>query len=405
MTTTTSPSSSRASTATPWAPTLRTTVFLTICGILMVGQLYTVLALLEPMSTSFGVDAETVTWTSTAFALAYAVGFLIFGPLSDRFGTRRIMTVGMAATAATTALVAAAPGMEAGVGLRALQGLTAASLAPAAFSYVAARIAPNRRPLVLTCLTSSFLASAPIMQVGAQGLARATNWQAVFLTCALLIAVVALIMPAVLRPDHTQKVGSVSAAFTAMPALLANGRLLALFAATTTLLGGYVAILTAVTIAGPPAMADDPATLLVLRASGLPVMIVVPVLMPLLTRLHPHVRIPGGLALAAVAAWSASLAGHDVLPLAATLMAFVAGILVAAPALVQAIAGIAGHRQGAATALYAFAMFVGASLGPQLAGSLAARGFAGIVQLVAVVAALGALVSLAGKKASGRANP
>ncbi|MEU9014539.1 hypothetical protein AB0D12_33245 [Streptomyces sp. NPDC048479] len=49
-------------------------------------QMYAVLALLHPMATSFGAAPGPATWTATAFGFAYAVGFLLAGPLSDRFG-------------------------------------------------------------------------------------------------------------------------------------------------------------------------------------------------------------------------------------------------------------------------------------------------------------------------------
>ncbi|WP_351225962.1 MFS transporter [Streptomyces sp. NPDC002133] len=107
---TTAPSSRlEAGTSRPWAPTTSTVTLLTAVGVLVVGQMYTVLALLDPMAVSLTTTPDRVTWTATAFGFAYAAGFLLSGPLSDRYGPRTVITVGLLAATATTAAVSAAP--------------------------------------------------------------------------------------------------------------------------------------------------------------------------------------------------------------------------------------------------------------------------------------------------------
>ncbi|MGH4011153.1 MAG: MFS transporter [Pseudonocardiaceae bacterium] len=387
----------RVETAAPqtWAPFGPTVAVLAATGVLVVGQMYTVIALFVPMATTFGAPAGQLTWMATAFGFAYAVGFLFAGPLSDRYGPRTIITIGLLATTVTTALVAFAGTLTLGCALRALQGVTAACFAPAAFSYVTEHINPKRRALALTCITSGFLAAAVLMQVAAQVVSAAVNWQTVFLISSPCMLLAALANRAVLRPNHREQVASVASAFAAMPKLLARPKMLALYAATMTLLGGFVAIYTAVTLAGPSSVAGHPSALLALRASALPAMVVIPLVTPLLARVPAVPRIAASLSVAAVAALAAAASGGNVIVLGAVLLVFVAAIAAAAPALVEAIGAAAGTARGAAVALYAFAMFVGASLGPQLAGALASWGFAGIVRVVAVVLAVGALLALA----------
>jgi len=135
----------------------------------MVGQMYTVLALLHPMATALGTKLEQVTWTATAFGFAYAAGFLLAGPLSDRYGSRAVITAGLVAAMAATLAVSAASDLPTAIVLRSVQGLTAATFAPSALSYAVHHIAPQRRGTALTCITSGMLAAAVIMQIGAQG--------------------------------------------------------------------------------------------------------------------------------------------------------------------------------------------------------------------------------------------
>ncbi|MFH8990069.1 MFS transporter [Streptomyces sp. NPDC017940] len=396
----TTPSASPAATAADpagggWSPPGRTTALLTVTGILVVGQMYIVLPLLGPMARSFSASPGAVTWMATGFGLAYATGFLFAGPLADRYGPRRVIVLGLLATTLTTLAVPLATNLAAGCALRAVQGLAAASFAPAAFSVIATTVAPQRRPFALTCVTSGFLAAAVLVQVASQALESLAGWRTAFLTFGPLMALAAVFARRVLAADGGDRAATVRSAFAAMPRLLATPRLLLLYAATCTLLGGFVALYTAVSLAGPPGVSGNEGALLWLRAGALPAMVAVPLLAGALGRVPGRVRLPAALALAGAAALAASGAGGSAVALGAVLLLLVAGIAIAAPALVEAVAAAGGSARGAAVALYACAMFIGASLGPQLANSLADWGFAGIVRVVAAVFAAGAVLSVA----------
>ncbi|MFI7316743.1 MFS transporter [Streptomyces venezuelae] len=378
-----------------WSPPGRTTALLTITGILVVGQMYIVLPLLDPMARSFSASPGSVTWMATGFGLAYATGFLLAGPLSDRYGPRQIIVLGLLATTVTTLAVPLAPNLAVGCALRAVQGFVAASFAPAAFSAIATTLAPERRTLALTCVTSGFLAAAVLVQVASQTLESLAGWRAAFLVFAPLMAVAAAAARWVLAADAGDGAATVRSAFAAMPRLLATPRLLLLYGATSTLLGGFVALYTAVSLSGPSSVAGDDGALLWLRAGALPAMVAVPLLTGVLGRVPGRVRLPAALALAALAALAASALGGSALALGAVLLVLVAGIAIGAPALVEAIGAVGGAARGTAVALYACAMFIGASLGPQLANSLADLGFASTVRAVAAVFAAGAVLSVA----------
>ena len=381
------------------APVGRTIALLTVTGILVVGQTYTLLPLLDAVGRTFNTPAGALTWMITAFGLAYAAGFLLAGPLSDRYGPRRVITAGLLVTALTTAAVATASSLTAGIVLRAVQGLSAAAFAPAAFSYIAERIPMQRRALALSCLTSGFLAAAVLMQVAGQALAAVAGWQAVFLASAPCLLAAAAASWTVLRPeDGRGRPAPAGAVFAAMPRLLTRPRLLALYGATTTVLGGFVALYTAISLAGPPRLVGHPQALILLRASALPAVVAIPLITPLVTRVPLPIRIAGGLAIAALCALGASVLAGCTVALAAVLLVFVAGIAVAAPALVEDIGASAGDARGAAVALYAFATFLGASLGPQFAKALTGLGFTGIAAAVAAVLGVGAVLGLLGSR-------
>ncbi|WP_028805879.1 MFS transporter [Streptomyces sp. 142MFCol3.1] len=378
-----------------WAPATPTIALLTALGVLMVGQMYTVLALLHPMATAFGTTPGQATWTATAFGFAYATGFLLAGPLTDRYGSRTVITAGLAAAAAATVAVSAAPNLTWAVALRIVQGLTAGTFAPSALSYVVHHITPQRRGTAVTCITSGMLAAAVLMQIGAQAVAAGLNWRAVFWFSAALMALSLIPVRRVLRPTlrhHTG--GGLLQAFAAMPRLLRRPRLVALYLSTVTLMSAFVAVYTAVAIAGPPSIAGNSSAILALRASALPALVAIPLLSPVLQRLAAPLRAVLAFALAALAVAVGSLSGGHTVPLAIALLLFVAAVAAAAPAVVETINATAPHARGAAVALYGCSMFIGASLGPQLTGALTGLGFGGILRVVVAALVLGVLLAL-----------
>jgi predicted MFS family arabinose efflux permease len=361
--------------------------------VVVVGQMYSVLPLYPAMGGSFGIAPQAVAITSTAFGLAYAAGFLVAGPLADRYGSRTMITTGLGITAVTTALVATAPTLDVAVVLRVLQGLGAATFAPAAFLYIAHHVRPGRRSVVLSAVTSGMLAAAVVMQVVAQTVSAALNWQAVFLLTAPVLAVLTATATATLLPGERARTTSMTASFRIMPRLLTQPRLLTLYLATVTLLGAFVALYTTISLAGPSGVAGRPGALLALRASALPAMILVPMLAFWLARYAAQFRVVAGLAVAALASLVAAGLGTSTVALAGALLVVVAGLVLAAPAMVEVVGGAAGTNRGTATALYAFAMFTGGSLGGQAVSALVGLGFTGLMHSVAGVLGVGTLLA------------
>ncbi|MGW6725274.1 MFS transporter [Nocardia sp. NPDC055029] len=386
--------SSPATTET-WAPTGRTVATICAVGILVVGQLYVVLPILGDLAAAWGTSRAAATWTSTAFGLAYGAGFLVTGPLSDRWGRRPVIVTGLAATAVSTLVVIAAPNLGAGLAARILQGLTASFFAPAAFAYLAERIAPARRVFALTCLTSSFLGAGVIAQVLAQVIDDVFGWRVVFVTGALSFAVSAVVLHAVLEPGKRPAAASAGTVFTAFATLLRTPRLTLLYLSCLAVLGSFVGIYTGVQLAPPAGVGG--AALLALRASAIPAMIAIPLLATRLAAINPELRLISALAAAGAAA------GITAVPLgglwvAAWLFVFVASVAIAAPAAVQAIAARAGEARGAATALYTFALFLGAATGPQLTNLVAGNGFTAVALVIAALGFTGSTLAFASTK-------
>jgi predicted MFS family arabinose efflux permease len=392
------PATGGGDTADQWVPFGRTLVPLAATAVFVVGQLYVVIPLLGEFIARWGAGSAEAAWMVTAFGLAYATGFLFSGPAADRFGRRRVLLAGLVAAAVATAAVGLAGSLTTGLVLRAIQGFASAFFAPAALAYVAERIAPTRRPIALTTMTSAFISSAIIAQALATVLLPTLGWQSPFFGGALGVLGLAAILWFVLEPDPARDGGPRVNPLGAMGRMLRRRDTLLLYLATATVLSGFVAIYTGLETVGPGGLADDPAAMLALRASALPAFLAAPWIAGRLRGYTPATRVVGALAVAAASALAAAAAaGIGVVAVAVCLLVFVGGIALAAPGLIEAVGSAAGPARAAATALYTFTLFVGASLGPQLAAAVDGAGFTGVCLASGTVLAAGALIALAAR--------
>ena len=96
---------------------------LVIAALFVLTQLYAAIPLLGPVGASMGADATFA--LSTCFSVTYAVGFLVWGPISDRYGRKKVMTASIGVLAVATLLCSAASSLPMLAGVRALQGAAA----------------------------------------------------------------------------------------------------------------------------------------------------------------------------------------------------------------------------------------------------------------------------------------
>lgn len=372
---------------------------LAAAAVFIVGQLYVVIPLLGEFASGWGAGSEQTAWMVTAFGFAYATGLLFSGPAADRFGRRRVLLTGLVAAALATAAVGLADGLATGLTLRVVQGFASAFFTPAALAYVAERIAPPRRAIAITAMTSGFIGSAIIAQAAATVLLPAFGLASPFFGGAACVLALAVILAFVLEPDPERQGAERVNPVRAMGALLRRRDTLLLYLATATVLSSFVAVYTGLETVGPEGLSGDPAAMLALRASALPAFIAAPWIAGRLRRFPPTARVVGALATAATGALlTAAASGFGTWAIALCLFVFVGGIGLSAPGLIEAVGEVAGAARAAATALYTFVLFVGASLGPQLAAAADGAGFIGVCAAAGMLLAAGALLAFAARR-------
>ena len=145
---------------------------LVVAALLVLTQLYAAIPLLGPVGAAMGGDATFA--LSTSFSAPYALGFLVWGPVSDRYGRKRVMVVSIGVLAAATLACAAVSSLTMLSVLRALQGAAASGFAPVALAYLTEAVAPRRRARAIGAMSTAFLVAGIVGQV----LASATHMRA-----------------------------------------------------------------------------------------------------------------------------------------------------------------------------------------------------------------------------------
>lgn len=100
---------------------------------------------LPEIAAELGADFTALQWTVNAYALTQAAFLLLGGALGDRYGHRRLFTLGVIWFAVASMLCGAAPTTDVLVATRALQGLGAALLTPASLAIIEATFHPDDR--------------------------------------------------------------------------------------------------------------------------------------------------------------------------------------------------------------------------------------------------------------------
>ncbi len=139
-------------------------------------------------------DFAALQWTVSAYALTLASLILLGGSLGDRYGRRRVFTIGVAWFAIASLLCGLAPTAPLLVAARALQGVGGALLTPGSLAMIQASFAPEDRGKAIGAWSGLGGVATAIGPFLGGYLVEAASWRWVFLInvpLAVLVIVVA----------------------------------------------------------------------------------------------------------------------------------------------------------------------------------------------------------------------
>lgn len=138
-------------------------------------------SLLPQMASEFAVTTGAAAQTIAAFAIAYGLLQVVYGPMGDRYGKARVIGCAVLACAAANFAIALAPDLRATVLMRALAGGAAGGIVPLSIASIGDAVAYERRQETLARLSLATIGGMIAGQWLGGVMAEAWGWRAVFL--------------------------------------------------------------------------------------------------------------------------------------------------------------------------------------------------------------------------------
>ncbi|MBS4162170.1 MFS transporter, partial [Klebsiella pneumoniae] len=97
------------------------TLLLFWAGFAVMSSLYITIPLTTVFMNQFAVSSDQAAWTGSIFSIFFALGCLIYGPVSDRFCRKNVIVIGLGFLAVFTLMISFAENLSALILFRALQ--------------------------------------------------------------------------------------------------------------------------------------------------------------------------------------------------------------------------------------------------------------------------------------------
>ncbi len=171
--------------------------------------------MLPALAQEFSVSTGDASAVIAAFAVAYGVLQLVYGPLGDRLGKTRVVIGATSACALFSAFTALAPNLTALVVSRAAMGASAAGIIPLCMAWIGDQVPYEQRQETLAGLMVATVSGMMAGQWFGGFAVEALGWRVAFAVLSLLFAVAGGLLWRQMRQVAAQAAGSEAAAASA----------------------------------------------------------------------------------------------------------------------------------------------------------------------------------------------
>ena len=352
------------------------------CGLIVMSSMYLTIPLISVFSTSFNISPNDAAWTSTIFCIFFAAGCLVYGPLSDRYGRKKIILVGMVLLTIVSPLVGLFDNIYWIIALRAVQGLVAATFSPVALAYIVEMFPDTKKLTATGFLVTGFLMAGITGQVISGFINQYLSWNYVFSIMGIFYFITIFIVMALPYDDIQRPKSSVIRAIVQMGSLFEIKTLVLTYAVDIMLLMSMMCMYTSLGyyLSGPQ-FGLNSQEILYIRAVGIIGILFASTSGLLAKKFHFFSVLIAGLLIAAVSLILLGMVSNVIL-LTALSVVFVAGMAVATPNVIELIGQLGGKARGSALSIHTVILFIGAGIGPILATNLLTTGISSLPYLV-----------------------
>ncbi|MDB5648979.1 MAG: putative arabinose efflux permease, family [Hyphomicrobiales bacterium] len=344
---------------------------ISLCGLASTVAYRSMDPLVTAVARDFMVPVTSAALLSSFYALPFALGQPILGPLGDVFGKGRVLIICLWVLTGTLIVGAFSPSFEALLGMRFIGGLAGGGTMPVAMALIGDRFPPNERQLAI----ARFLSVTLIGQVFASSLAGllavSVGWRGFFLLSAAVAFTAALGATWKLREPKTVErprfsiggaLGRYRLVFANPKSWLCFGTVfieaIAIYGATP-----YVGeILEQAKLGGPR---EAGFVIAGIGIGGLLYSFALTVLMKRLSRIQ--MMASGGVIGAVAIAGAAFIPGWPVLVALFTMLGF--GFVMLHNSVQTEVASLAPEARASAFSMHAFSFFLGQAIGPIVFGN------------------------------------
>ncbi|MFS0838902.1 MFS transporter [Paenibacillus sp. 1P03SA] len=347
------------------------TVILCWSGLVVMSSLYVTIPLISVFARLYDITPTEAAAAGSTFSIGFALGCLIYGALSDKYGRKKVIFTGLLVLAFISLLLGTVHTFEWIVVLRGFQGAAAATFSPVALAYAVEMYPPEKRVTTIGFISTGFLTAGIAGQVVSSLISEQAGWNAVFYVLAGVYALTAVLVYAFLpkggiRQAHAniwepiRQIGQVFVRKQLVLSYVVAFVLLMSFVSMYTVLGSYLS---------SASFSLDKQGILVVRSIGIAAMLLSPFAGRVSKRFGLLPTLRGFLSLAAAGLAAMGLISNLTVLVAVSLV-FVAGIALAVPSLVSLVGQLGGDLRGIAVSVYTFILFAGTSFGPVISLSL-----------------------------------
>ncbi|KZD43409.1 hypothetical protein B4083_0809 [Bacillus cereus] len=341
------------------------TAVLCWAGMVVMSSLYVTIPLTALFSDLFKVSLAQSAATGSIFSVGFAIGCLLFGAISDKYGRKKVIFIGLLALSIVSFFLGIVDSLFWLVILRGLQGIAAATFSPVALAYVVEMFPVEKKVTTIGFVSTGFLVAGIAGQVISTAVSQHFGWHMVFFLLSIIYIITAVLVHYSLPKGETsqsntdilgpiKQMGKVFTHKSLVLSYMIAFVLLMAFVNMYTVLGNYLS---------SPTYNLTSEQILYFRLVGLFGMLLSPLAGRLTKRFGVRQVLQGGLL---VAIFSLSSMGFiSNLPLLVMMsICFVIGIAISVPSLVSLVGQLGGEARGIAVSIYTFILFLGTSIGP-----------------------------------------
>ncbi|CDT85185.1 membrane transport protein [Vibrio coralliirubri] len=199
---------------------------------------------LPQMVEVFNTDRSMVNLTLSSYFVTYAIGLLFWGPLSEKFGRKPILLIGLAGYMVASILCAMTNSIEQLIGARVFQAFAGSAITVIATAIVKDLYDGREREKIMATIMSLVIIAPMVAPVFGAFLLKIASWRMMFVTLAIFGAFASVLACCYRETLETKYQGSMFRSWGRMGVVMKNRsflKLLVIFSIIPMALMGFLA--------------------------------------------------------------------------------------------------------------------------------------------------------------------